>query len=149
MSNVLGNQLPSEIMELLNQGKTTAVLSSVTEQGNPHAMPLHVMAAPDEKTIRIALLKNHQSTANLTSNGRAFLTLMEGGDMAYGIRCRASLVRDPMKASSAMCMFKLEVEEVKSDTTATVIVLEGIKIKYRSEKATEFFEGMFDELKEG
>ena len=149
MSKVIGNQMTSEIMELLNQGKTTAVLSSVTEQGNPHAMPLHLMVAPDEKTIRIALLRNHQTVENLTADGRAFLTLMEGEDMAYGIRCRAGLVRDPMKGSKAMCMFHLEVEEVKSDTTATVILIEGVKIKYRSPKSTEFFKGMFDELRNG
>lgn len=149
MSKVIGNQLTSEIMELLNQGKTTAVLSSVTEQGNPHAMPLHLMVAPDEKTIRVALLRNHQTVENLRADGRAFLTLMEGEDMAYGIQCRAGLVRDPMKGSKAMCMFQLEVEEVKSDTTATVRVTEGVKIKHRSPKTTEFFKGMFDELRKG
>ena len=149
MSKVLGNQLPSEVLELLNQGKITAVLSSVTAQGNPHAMPLHLMVAPDEKTIRVALLRNHQTVENLTADGRAFLTLIEGEDMAYGIRCRAELVRDPMKGSKAMCMFRLEVEEVKSDTTATVIVIEGVKIKHRSPKSTEFFKGTFDELHKG
>ncbi|MDO9574296.1 MAG: pyridoxamine 5'-phosphate oxidase family protein [Candidatus Contubernalis sp.] len=149
MSKVIGNHLPTEVVEMLNQGQTTAVLSSVTETGDPHAMPVHLMVAPDEKTIRVALLRNHQTVENLTANGRAFLTLMEGSDMAVGIRCHASLVRDPMKGSKAMCMFQLEVEEVKSDTTPTVIVTEGVKIKHRSPKTTDFFKGMFDELIKG
>ncbi|UNC92916.1 pyridoxamine 5'-phosphate oxidase family protein [Candidatus Contubernalis alkaliaceticus] len=147
MSKVLGNYLPSEVVDMLNQGRTTAVLSSLTEQGNPHAMPVHLMAAPNERTIFAALLRNHQTVKNIIVNGRAFLTLMEGSDMAYGIQCGASLIRDPMKASKAMCMLKLEVKEVKSDTTPTVIVVEGIKIKHRSLKTTEFLEAIFDELR--
>lgn len=51
-----------------------------------------------------------------------------------------------MEGNPAMCMIEFKVEEVKSDTTPTVIVTEGVRSKHRTEKTESFFRSMFDEL---
>jgi hypothetical protein len=146
LSKIIGSTLSKELIELLNKEMTTIILSTVTEEGLPHAMPVHLMAAPDDKTIRMALVKSHQTTANIKANSKAFITVLEGQDVALGIKGTAAVVKEPMEGNSAMCMIEFKVIEIKSDTTPTVIVTDGIRSKHRTEKTKDFFRSMFDEL---
>lgn len=149
MSQIIGHSMPNEIMELFNKELTTVVLSTVTDAGFPHTMPVHLMSAPDEKTIRMALVKTHQTTANIKDNGKVFISVLEAPDLAMGIKGTATIIREPMQGNQAMCMVEFKVEEIKRDTTPTVIVTEGIRTKHRTEKTQEFFRVMFDELYKG
>ncbi|MFL0196647.1 pyridoxamine 5'-phosphate oxidase family protein [Clostridium sp. WILCCON 0269] len=149
MSKILGNTLPENAIDLFNKELTTAVLSTVTDEGFPHAMPVHLMFAPDNTTIRLALMKIHKTVANIKHNSKAFITITEKEDTALGIRGSAKVIREPMENNSAMCMVEFKVEEVKSDTTPTVIVINGIRNIHRTEKTKPFFRGMFDELYKG
>jgi len=149
MSKILGNTLPKEVVELFNKELTTAIISTVTEEGVPHAMPVHLMAAPDNKTIRLSLMKVHQTIANIKHNSKAFITVLEGPDIAIGIKGSAKVIREPMNGNNAMCMVEFKVEEIKSDTTPTVIVNTGVRTTHRTEKTKNFFRGMFDELYKG
>lgn len=149
MSKILGDTLPPEVVELFNKELTTVIVSTITPEGFPHAMPVHLLAAPDGKTVRMALVKAHQTTANIKDNGKAFITVLDGPDLAMGIKGTARVVREPMEGNAAMCMVEFKVEQVKSDTTPTVIVTEGVRTKHRSQKTAEFFRVMFDELYKG
>jgi hypothetical protein len=149
LSKIIGSTLSQEIIELFNKELTTIILSTVTEEGLPHAMPVHLIAAPDEKTIRMALVKAHQTTANIKANSKAFITVLEGQDVALGIRGTAALVKEPMEGNSAMCMIEFKVTEIKSDTTPTVIVTDGVRSKHRTENTKDFFRSMFGELYKG
>lgn len=149
MSKVLGNTLPKEVVEVFNKELTTVILSTVTEEGAPHAMPVHLMVAPDDRTIRMALMKTHKTTENIKQNPKAFITVLEGSDIAIGIKGSAKVTREPMEGNSAMCMIEFKVEEIKSDTTPTVIVNSGVRSNHRTEKTKNFFREMFDELFKG
>lgn len=149
MSKIIGDSMPQELVEVLNKELTTVVLSTITENGLPHSMPVHLAAAPNDKTIRMALVKSHQTTANIKNNSKAFISVLEGPDIALGIRGTASVVKEPMEGNPAMCMIEFKVEEIKSDTTPTAIVSEGVRIQHRSDKTKDFFRGMFDELSKG
>lgn len=149
LSKILGNTMSQEIVELFNKELTTIILSTVTEDGFPHAMPVHLLAAVDDKTIRMALVKAHQTTANIKNNGKVLITVLEGPDLAVGIRGTAKVVKEPMDGNAAMCMIEVKVATIKSDTTPTVIVMEGIRSKHRTEKTQSFFRSMFDELTSG
>lgn len=149
MSKVIGDTLPREVVDLFNKELTTVVVSTMTSEGFPHAMPVHLLAAPDNKTIRMALVKVHQTTANIKNNGKAFITVLDGPDLAVGIKGSARVVREPMEGNAAMCMIEFKVEEIKSDTTPTVIVKEGVRTEHRTPKTAEFFRTMFDELYKG
>lgn len=149
LSKILGDCMSQQIVELFNKELTTVLLSTVTEEGFPHAMPVHLVAAPDNKTIRMALVGKHQTTANIKNNGKAFITVLEGPDIAVGIKGIAKVAREPMEGNDAMCMIEFRVKEIKSDTTPTVIVTDGIRSKHRTEKIEGFFRIMFDELYRG
>lgn len=146
MSKILGNTLPQEVKDLFNREETSVVLSTITPEGYPHAMPVHLLCAPDDKTILIALVKNHQTTLNIKDNGKAMITALDGEDIAVGIKGKACVAKEPMDANKAMALIEFEVTEVKSDTTPTVIVTQGVRFKHRSEKTSDFFRMCFDEL---
>lgn len=149
MSKIIGESLPVEVVELFNKELTTVVVSTITSEGLPHAMPVHLLAAPNDKTIRMALVKGHQTVANIKDNGKVFISILEGTDLAMGIRGSAKVVREPMEGNPAMCMVEINVEQIKSDTTPTAIVTDGVRIKHRSDKTATFFRDMFDELYKG
>ncbi|TGE32216.1 pyridoxamine 5'-phosphate oxidase family protein [Desulfosporosinus sp. Sb-LF] len=149
MSKIIGNSLPEEIVDLFEKELTTVVVSTLTPEGFPHAMPVHLIFAPNDKTFRMALVKSHQTTTNIKNNGKAFITVLEGTDIAMGIKGTARVVREPMEGNAAMCMVEFDIEQIKSDTTPTVIVTEGINKKHRSPKTADFFRAMFDELYKG
>ncbi|EKQ54383.1 MULTISPECIES: pyridoxamine 5'-phosphate oxidase family protein [unclassified Clostridium] len=149
MSKIIGNELSEEVVELFNKELTTVILSTVTDEGFPHAMPVHLMAAPNNKTIKLALMKMHKTTANIKHNARAFISVIESTDIAISIKGSARVVKEPMEGNSAMSIVEFIVEEVKSDTTPKVIVTEGIRSKHRTDKTKDFFRVMFDELYKG
>jgi hypothetical protein len=149
MSKVLGTSMSKEVVELFNRELTTTILSTITNEGFPHAMPVHLMGAPDDTTIRMALMSLHKTTENIKHNGKAIITVLEGSDIALSIKGNAKIVREPMEGNSAMCMVEFKVEEVKSDTTPTVMVTQGVRSEHRTEKTKQFFRVMFDELYKG
>lgn len=149
MSRIIGDTLPPEVVELFNKELTTVVVSTITPEGFPHAMPVHLLAAPDDKTVRMALVKAHQTTANIKHNGKAFITVLESPDLAMGIKGAARVMREPMEGNAAMTMIEVKVEQIKSDTTPTVLVKEGVRTQHRSPKTADFFRVMFDELYKG
>lgn len=149
MSKIIGDSLPEEVVDLFKKELTTVVLSTLSPEGFPHAMPVHLIYAPNDKTLRMALVKSHQTTINIKNNDKGFITVLEGTDIAMGIKGTARVVKEPMEGNAAMCMVEFNIEQIKSDTTPTVIVTEGINKKHRSPKTTDFFRAMFDELYKG
>jgi len=146
VSKILGDTLPKEVIDLFTEEITTVVVSTVTKDGKPHALPVGLIQAKDNKTIRMGLMKGHQSTENIKQNGYALITIMDAPDIAIGIKGFAQVIKEPMNGSSAMSLVEFKVEQVKSDTTPTVTIEQGIRIKPRSEKSAIFLRTMFDEL---
>lgn len=146
MSKILGNKLPPAVKKLLNREAASVVLSTVTAGGWPHAMPVHLLCAPSEQIILISLMKAHQSTQNIRDNGKAMITILESDDIAVGIKGMAKITREPMHANKAMALIEFEIIEIKSDTTPTVVVTQGVQFKHRTEKTSAFFRSCFDEL---
>jgi hypothetical protein len=46
MSKILGNTLPPEVKDIFNREITSVVLSTITPEGFPHAMPVHLLCSP-------------------------------------------------------------------------------------------------------
>lgn len=141
--------MSKELVQLFNKELTTIILSTVTSEGFPHAMSVHLISAPDDKTVRMALASKHKTTENIKDNGKAFITVLEGTDIAVSMKGAAKVIREPMEGNSAMAMIEFKVEEIKSDTTPTVIVTDGVRSKHRTDKTKDFFRAMFDELNKG
>lgn len=146
MSKILGTTLTPDLVDLFNKKLTTAIVSTVSEDGYPHAMPVHLLTALDDTTLRLALMKVHKTVDNLKRDNRMFITVLEGPDIAVGIKGTAKIIKDTMEGNSSMSMIQFSVEEIKSDTTPTVIVVQGIHTVHRTKKTEQFFNLMFEEL---
>lgn len=146
MSKIIGTSLTQDLVELFNKRLTTVIVSTVSEDGYPHAMPVHLLTAIDDKTLRMALMKSHETVQNLKQNEKMFVTVADGPDIAVGIKGTAKVIKDSMEENGSMCMIQFSVEELKSDTTPTVIVLQGIHTVHRTNKTEQFFNLMFEEL---
>lgn len=147
MSKVVGNSLSQNVLDLLNKESTTVIVSTMSDDGYPHALPVHLIAAKDAKTIYLALMKDHKSVRNIRIKGKTFITILDGPDIALGIKGLAKVIKEPMKSNPSMIMMEFKVEEIKSDTTPSVIVLQGVNFVHRTNKTESFFRGIFDELK--
>lgn len=147
MSKILGNTLPQEIIDLFDQEVTTVILSTLTAEGHPHALPIGLVYATDNQTIRMGLMKGHLSVENIKNDNRAFISVMDAPDLAVGIKGTAQIVKEPMEASPAMVMVEFKVTEVKSDTTPTAAVVQGLRYQSRTDKGADFLRAMFDEIK--
>lgn len=147
MSQILGEILPQDIVNLLNQGITNVVVSTINDKGYPHAIPIGLITPRDSKTILMSFMKGHQSAANIKNNSKAFITVCDGPDLAVGIRGTARVIKEPMDGNQGMSMIEFKVEEVKSDTTPAASVEQGIRIKFRTERGENFYRIIMDELK--
>jgi flavin reductase (DIM6/NTAB) family NADH-FMN oxidoreductase RutF len=148
MSKIIGKILSPEIMNLINKTKITAVLATVSEDGWPNTAPMHLITAINEIKLRLSIGKMHDTYNNIKHNGRVMINILEKDDTAISIKGKARIVRDPMNGNKSMAMIEIDIVEIKSDTTPTLIVKEGIKTIHRSEKTQNFFNLMFTELSE-
>lgn len=148
MSKILGDRLSSEMTALLNAETVNAVLATNSPDGYPHTTPLYLIKVKSPGVMRICLAKAHQAAANLSKDGRLMISVLYDNDAAYSIKGKASIWREAMNGNSYMCAFEVAVEEIKSDTTPTVMVESGVRTKYRSEKTESFFKTMFAEIAE-
>lgn len=140
-------ELNQEQFQLMQSQGINGVLATTDLEGNPNSAPVHLLWAKDSSTLFLALAIRHQSSENLKTQGRYSLAIMEADDQAFSIQGKAKLIRQPMAANPHMALFKLEVTLVKSDTTPTVKVIQGVQTEKRNDKVDKFFQGCFEEMK--
>jgi hypothetical protein len=145
MSRILGNRLPANALAQLRAKESTAILATNNPSGYPHTMPVHLMFAPDERTILVALRLGHQSVENIRCDGRVVLCLCEHDDLNVSIRGDAAVVRGPALSNRNMCIVKIDVSDVKDDSTHSETV-SGIRYRCRTGAGTQFIARMFEEL---
>jgi predicted pyridoxine 5'-phosphate oxidase superfamily flavin-nucleotide-binding protein len=146
MSKVLGDKLTPDVMALINDKKTVAVLATVSPDGYPNTAPMHLIVAPDDKNLLLAIGSMHCSYNNIKENGKVMLSILDDQDTALSIKGNAKVIKEAMDGHKSMAMVKVEVLEIKGDTTPTLIVTSGVKTAVRSKKTPEFFRAMFNEL---
>lgn len=147
MSKILGKELSNEVVELLNKELTTVILATITDEGFPHSMPVHLVIASNNKTLKMAIVRGHKTSENIRKNNRAVITVIDGPDIAISIKGSAKIAKEYMECNPDMCIAEFIVDEVKSDATPTVIITEGIRGKHRDDSIKGFFRMVFDELK--
>jgi uncharacterized pyridoxamine 5'-phosphate oxidase family protein len=145
MSRILGDRLPARALAQLQARKSTAILATNNPSGYPHTMPVHLMYAPDDGTVLMALRIGHQSLENLRRDKRVMLCLCEKGDLNISLRGNAQIVREPALANRSMCLVKVRIAEVKDDSTHSETV-SGIRYKCRTDAGARFIREMFEEL---
>jgi len=145
MSRILGDALPDDAYAILTSKYATTILGTVSEDGYPNTAPVHLILAKDPRTILFALATRHRSAANIQANGRAMICLCEHGDVNVSIRGDARVVRDPMECNRAMCAVRLDVLDVKDDSTHSETV-NGIRFHVMKARSQQFIDDVFAEL---
>jgi len=146
MSKILGNVLTPQIVELINSQSIVVVIATVSEDLMPNTTPIHLITAPSNKKLRMAVARMHQAYKNIKTNNNVMINILEVDDTAVSIKGVANIIKDPMEGNKAMAMLEIDVKEIKEDTTPTLIVSGGVKTKIRSKKTPNFFRVMFEEL---
>jgi hypothetical protein len=146
-----GEEQIVDLMALFNQNpnRIIVVAGTVGENGAPNTCPISLIYAQDEKTLRVALLRNSSTSANLRRDGRASLQIIAADDLVMGIQGVMRLVKEPMAMSDAMAIWEMQVSKVKQDTSSAQRVIQGPASVPRSDKAVAFEQAAFAELKGG
>lgn len=138
-----------DLMQLFNENpnRVIVVAGSVSADGAPNTCPVSLIYARDEQTLLVGLLRNSNTSANLSQNGRVVLQIIGPDDLVMGISGVMRLIKDPMESSAAMAIWEMKVEKVKQDTSPAQRVTQGPAAEYRSEKSEAFGMNAFAELK--
>jgi Pyridoxamine 5'-phosphate oxidase len=160
MTRIVGNRLrvnvgrkPEEeqivdLRQLFNENpnRVIVVAGSVSADGAPNTCPVTLIYAKDDRTLLLGLLRNSNTSANLSQNGRVVLQIIGPNDLVMGIAGSIRLLKDPMDCSPAMAIWEMLVDKVKQDTSPAQRVTQGPAAEYRSEKSEAFGQAAFAEL---
>jgi hypothetical protein len=92
---------------------TVAVLSTLSADGSPHAIPVSTGLRISDRMALIALAARRGSLANLRATPKVALSLLCEGDIAITAHAVASVVADPMEISDRVCAVALEVVRIQ------------------------------------
>ncbi|MFO8110311.1 MAG: pyridoxamine 5'-phosphate oxidase family protein [Thermoplasmata archaeon] len=145
MSKILGESLPEEALNMLRSKIPSVVVATVSREGEPNTTPVHLIYAKDQKTILMAMALQHQGTANIKDNGKVMICMCEENDINVSIKGKAEVVREPMECNKAMCMIKVDVANVKDDSTHSETT-SGIRYRCVTERGERFIRDIFTEL---
>jgi hypothetical protein len=137
-----------DLMQLFNENpnRVIVVAGSVRADGAPNTCPVTLIYAKDDRTLLLGLLRNSNTSANLSQNGRVVLQVIGPNDLVMGISGSIRLIKEPMECSPAMGIWEMQVEQVKQDTSPAQRVTQGPAAEYRSEKSEAFGQAAFAEL---
>lgn len=145
MSEILGSSLPENAYNLLRSKIPTVIVATVSEHGRPNTTPIHLIWAIDRKTIIMGMAKRHDGTKNIKDNGKAMICMCEEGDVNVSIYGRAEVMKETMDCNEHMSIVKLDVEEVKDDSTHSRTT-SGIRWESQTPAGDKFIEDIFNEL---
>lgn len=146
VSDLIGEELSSALLDLFNKRITTVVIATMDEDGWPRTAPANFVVARDRKTLRISLSKNHRTLMNIRRDGRVMIAVMDEGDIAAGIRGQARVVRECMEANYSSAVVEVAVLEIKNDASPLHLVTQGVRTRYRTEPTVLYFRVLFNEL---
>jgi len=146
MSQIIGEELNSELIELFNENELTAVVATVSDDGYPNTAPMALFYAPDNKRLRMSIGTMHESYENIKQNEKIMVNVMEGGDYAFSIKGRGKIIKEKSDYNDAMSVVEISIEQIKKDNSPVAKITQGIKLEPRNEKSVDFLEKLSDEL---
>lgn len=145
MSKLLGDRLDELALKQFRARESTVVVATITENGYPNTTPVHLITALNEKTLLLAMNRNHQGVINIRREPRIMISLCEKNDLNISIRCNAWVGKEKMDCNPAMCIVKANVVDIKDDSTHSETI-SGIRYRCRTERGKKFIQAVFDEL---
>ena len=148
MAKHVGAKLPEDLINILQKGKTVAVLATFSEKSLPHTTPIQWVYPKGTESILISINKEHVGYHNMVWQKKVMLCFMEENNIAYSILGRAGVVRAPSMVHPLMNVVRIDIIDIKSDRSVLTKIDQGVKWSYASSEAEELCESLLSELKE-
>ena len=95
MAKNVGIKLPEDLVKVLKQEKTVAILATFSEKGLPHTTPIQSIYPKGSESILMTINKEHLGYHNMVWQKKVMLSFLDEGNVAYSILGRAGVVRAP------------------------------------------------------
>ncbi len=148
MAKNVGIKLPNDLIELLKEEKTIAVLATFSDKGLPHTTPIQTIYPKGSESILMTINKDHAGYHNMVWQKKVMLCFLDKNNIAYSVLGRAGVVRAPSSIHPLMNVVRIDVIDIKSDRSVLTTVNSGIAWGYTSWEAEELVKGLFAELKD-
>ena len=148
MAKHVGIKLPNDLIELLKLGKTVGVLATFSEKDIPHTTPIQCVYPKGDESILLSIHKEHTGYQNMAWQKKVMICFMDENNVAYSVLGRAGVVRAPSLVHPLMNVVRIDVIDVKSDSSVLMRVDSGVRWSYTSKEAEELSVSLMEELKE-
>jgi hypothetical protein len=148
MAKHVGAKLPEDLINILQKGKSVAVLATFSEKGLPHTTPIQWVYPKGVESILISINKEHIGYHNMVWQKKVMLCFLDENNIAYSVLGRAGVVRAPSMVHPLMNVVRIDIIDIKSDRSVLTRVDHGVKWSYASVEAEELCEALLGELKE-
>ncbi len=145
--NNMGNKLTKEIQAKISAKENLAFLATVDSNGIPNltAVPFYIIK--DEESLLFAIHRDNPAYRNLVKSKKVIFSIYDENDICLHIFGRAGVVSAPSDTHPMMNLVRIDVINVKGDTSAYFSVASGVRVKYKDDKAKRFKTAMISELK--
>lgn len=147
MAKHVGVKLPEELVALLKQEKTVAILSTFSERGLPHTTPIQCIYPKGNESLLMSIHKEHTGYHNMVWQKKVMLCFLGEGNIAYSILGRAGVVRAPSEIHPLMNIVRIDIIDIKCDRSILTRVDQGVTWNYTSPEAEDLINSLFIELK--
>lgn len=148
MAKHVGVKLPEDLVAVLKQGKTVAVLATFSEKGLPHTTPIQCLYPKGLESILMCIHKDHTGYHNMVWQKKVMICFLDENNVAYSILGRAGVVRAPSLVHPLMNVVRIDIIDIKSDRSVLTKVESGVRWSYTSWEAEELSKALMEELRE-
>ena len=93
MAKHVGVKLPEDLVKVLKEEKTVAILATFSEKGLPHTTPIQCVYPKGLESILMTINKDHTGYHNMVWQKKVMLCFLDENNVAYSILGRAGVVR--------------------------------------------------------
>src|SRR6202789_2031578 len=148
MAKHVGVKLPEDLVKVLKEEKTVAILATFSEKGLPHTTPIQCVYPKGLESILMTINKDHTGYHNMVWQKKVMLCFLDENNVAYSILGRAGVVRAPSLVHPLMNVVRIDIIDIKSDRSVLTRVESGVRWTYTSWEAEELSKALMNELKE-
>lgn len=144
--NVAEIQFPLDLLTYLKQPKANCIMATFSEEGLPHAAPIHVMYLLGKASLLVCMDKNTLTYDYMVWRKKVSLCFIGKNNMVYTVLCRAGVMKAPSNVHPEMNIVRIDVVTVHKERDFLFSIDSGIKAHTVNEVSGEFYEMLLEEL---
>ena len=113
MAKNVGIKLPEDLVKVLKQEKTVAILATFSEKGVPHTTPIQSLYPKGAESLLMTINKEHIGYHNMVWQKKVMLCFLDEGNVAYSILGRAGVIRAPSLVHPMMNVVRIDIMHIR------------------------------------